>query len=205
MKKIYTLFGLVGPVIYILAVILGGILRSDYSFLYNTISELTVTNAPNLVLISVLFGIYNFSLFLFGIGAFLDNEIDSSRKYKAATLMLATIGILGLLLLFFPQDPRNSAVTFQSTMHIAIAGIISLFILISVLLIGINFRKIKEMKSFSIYSFVSFVVILVSGGAAAISVGTNYAYGGLFQRITIFTFMLWVIVFSYLILRKNKL
>jgi hypothetical membrane protein len=204
MKKFYPIFGIIGPIIYILAVIIGGLLRNDYSFLYNTISELTIANAPNLILMSILFGIYNFSLLIFGIGAFKDNKIDNNRKYKAATLLLAIIGVLGLLLLFFPQDPRNAAVTFQGTMHIAIAGITSLLTLISVLLIGINFRKVGEMKSFAVYSFISFVVILVSGGAAAISVATNSAYGGLFERVTIFVFMIWVIVFSYLIIKKSE-
>lgn len=178
-------------------------IRSDYNFLYNTISELTTPNAPNLALISILFGIYNFSLIIFGIGAYMDNKMAESKKHEAATLMLAMIGVLGLLLLFFPQDPRNTTITFQGTMHIAIAGITSLLTLISVLLIGIDFRKVKEMKSFSIYSFISFIVILVSGGAAAISVGSNSAYGGLFERITIFAFMLWVIIFSYLIIKKK--
>ncbi|MBI5680484.1 MAG: DUF998 domain-containing protein [Methanobacterium sp.] len=203
MKKFYPIFGIIGPLVYISAVIMGGMLRSDYSFLYNTISELTVANASNIVLMSILFGIYNISILIFGIGAFLDKEIDNSKKYKAATLMLAIVGFLGILLLFFPQDPRNAAFTFQGTMHIAIAGITSLFTLISVLLIGINFRKVKEMKSFAIYSFISFAVILVSGGVAAISVGSNSAYGGLFERITIFAFMIWVLVLSYLIIKKS--
>lgn len=202
MKKFYPLFGIAGPIIYILAVIIGGMIRNDYNFLYNTISELTLANAPNLILMSAFFGIYNFSLVIFGIGALMDNEIAESKKYKAATLMLAIIGVMGLLLLFFPQDPRNAAVTFKGTMHIAIAGISSLLTLISVLLIGLNFRKVKKMKSFSIYSFISFIVILISGGAAAISVSSNSAFGGLFERITIFAFMLWLIVFSYLILKK---
>lgn len=68
-------------------------------------------------------------------------------------------------------------------MPIAIAGITSPLKLISVLLI---------------------VVILSSGGAAAINVANNSAYGGLFERITIFAFMLWVIVFSYLIIKIQK-
>jgi len=204
MKKFYPLFGIIGPIIYVLAVIMGDLIRSDYNFIYNTISELTLTNAPNLLLISILFGIYNFSLLIFGTGAFLDKEIDNSKKYKISTLMIAIIGILGLLLLFFPQDPRNTPLTFQGTIHIAIAGITSLFTLISVLLIGLNFRKDEKMKTFSIYSFISFIVILISGGVAAISVGSNSAFGGLFERITIFAFMLWVIAFSYLII-KNKL
>ncbi len=203
MKKIYPIFGIIGPIIYILAVIVGGLLRSDYNFLYNTISELTLANAPNLLLLSVLFGIYNFFLLIFGIGALMDNELNKSKKYKVATLMLATIGILGLLLLFFPQDPRNSTATIQGTIHIILAGITSLLTLISVLIIGLNFKN-NNMKNFALYSFISFIIILISGGIAAISVGSNSPFGGLFERITIFVFMIWVIIFSYYIIKIQK-
>lgn len=204
MKKFYPLFGILGPIVYILAVIIGGSLRSDYSFLYNTISELTVANAPNIILMSALFAIYNISIFIFGIGAFMDKGIDQSKKFRAANLMIALIGFLGLLLIFFPQDPRTAAVTFTGTMHIALAGITSLFTLISVILIGINFRKVPEWKTFSIYSIVSFIVILASGGMAAMSVASNSGYGGLFERITIFAFMIWVIVYAYLIINNEN-
>ncbi len=204
MKKFYPYFGIVGPIVYILAVIVGGSLRSDYSFLYNTISELSMANAPNLLLMSVLFGIYNISLFIFGLGAFMDDKIDKSKKFKVANLMIAIVGLLGLLLIFFPQDPRNIAFTFTGTIHIALAGITSLLTLISVLLMGINFRKVNEMKSFAIYSIISFLVILISGGMAAMSVANNSPYGGLFERITIFTFMIWTIVYAYLIIKTCK-
>ena len=177
MKKFYPLFGIIGPIVYILAVIIGGSLRNDYSFLYNTISELTVTNAPNLMLMSALFGIYNIFILLFGLGAFMDQEIDKSKKFKAANLMIVLIGFLGLLLIFFPQDPRTAAVTLTGTLHIALASITSLFTLICVILMGINFRKVPAWKSFSKYSIVSFIVILASGGIAAMSVAIDSFYG----------------------------
>jgi hypothetical membrane protein len=202
MKKFYPIFGIIGPIVYILAVIIGGSLRNDYSFLYNTISELTLANAPNLIIMSALFAIYNISIFIFGLGAFIDKEIDKSKKFRAANLMIALVGFLGLLLIFFPQDPRTAAVTLTGTLHIALAGITSLFTLICVILMGINFRKVLAWKSFSTFSIVSFIVILVSGGMAAMSVASNSGYGGLFERITIFAFMIWVIVYSYLIIKK---
>jgi len=40
--------------------------------------------------------------------------------------MIALIGFLGILLLLFPQDPRNVAFTLAGTIHIALAGITSL-------------------------------------------------------------------------------
>jgi hypothetical protein len=43
------------------------------------------------------------------------------------------------------------------------------------------------------------VLIFISGGAVAGSFANNGAYGGLFERITIFLFMIWLISLSYII------
>ncbi len=87
MKKNYALFGIVGPLIYILAVIVGGAIRNDYSALYNAISELTMANAPNKLLLDVLFGIYNISLLIFGLGAYFDSSINN-KKFNISHLCL---------------------------------------------------------------------------------------------------------------------
>jgi len=73
MKKIYPFFGLIGPIIYIIAVFIGGALLGGYNPLYNSISELIMTGSPNLLLLSILFGLYNFLLLLFGLGMVFDS------------------------------------------------------------------------------------------------------------------------------------
>jgi hypothetical protein len=72
--------------VYILAVFIGGALRHDYSPLYNSISELSMANAPNKM--------------IFALGAYQYSSINS-KKYNAATIMLIIIGVLGLLVLIF--------------------------------------------------------------------------------------------------------
>ncbi|MGB9936588.1 MAG: DUF998 domain-containing protein [Methanobacterium sp.] len=201
MKKIYGLFGLIGPLIYILAVIIGGALRNDYSQLYNTISELITVNAPNLILMCIMFAIYNVSLAIFGIGALLDTKIDNSKKYRSAMLMLMLTGILGIILLFFPQDIRGTPVTTTGTIHIAVAGISSLLSILTIFLTGFSFKN--KMNNFANYSFISGIVVVISGGLAAFSVGNNLFFGGLLEKITIIVFIVWIMVFSYVILKKN--
>ena len=203
MKKTYTIFGFLGPIIYILAVIIGGAIRNDYSQLYNTISELSMTGAPNLFLMDIMFGIYNISLLIFGIGAFLDTKVDTSKKYRAAMLMLVLTGISGIVLLFFPQDPRGMPFTTVGTTHIAVAGISSLLTILAIFLTGFSFRKKVDMNNFAKYSFISGIIVVVSGGISAYSVGNNLSFGGLLEKITILTFIVWVIVFSYVILKKT--
>jgi hypothetical membrane protein len=203
MKKVYALFGIIGPLIYILAVFIGGAIRHDYSAIYNAVSELTMANAPNKLLLDILFGIYNVFLLIFGLGAYLDSSINS-KKYDTATIMLVIIGILGLLVLIFTQDPRGSPATLHGTLHILLSGLTAALTIISVVLVGISFKKYSNIKGFSWYSYITAALIFISGGIGAVSLANNGAYGGLFERITIFLFMIWVISLSYIIL-KNKI
>ena len=202
MKKVYTIFGFLGPIIYILAIIIGGALRNDYNQIYNTISELITANAPNLILMTIMFGIYNISIFIFGSGAFLDIELNNSKKYRFAMVLLALTGILGIILLFFPQDIRGTPATMAGSIHIAIAGISSLFSILTIFLTAFSFRKMLDMKNFAIYSFISGIIVVISGGLAAYSVGNNLFFGGLLEKITILTFIVWVMILSYFSLKK---
>ena len=198
MKKIYPLFGIIGPLVYILAVFVGGAIRQDYSALYNAISELTMANAPNKILLDILFGFYNIALLIFGTGAYLDSSINN-KKYNSATIMLVIIGILGLLVLVFTQDPRGTPATLYGTLHIVLSGITAALTIISILLVGLSFRKYPRMKIFSWYSYTTSILIFLSGGAGAISLANNNGFGGLFERVTIFLFMIWVITLAYII------
>ena len=203
MKKFYPLFGIIGPIVYIFAVFIGGTIRHDYSALYNSISELSMTNAPNMILMDILFGIYNIFIVIFGFGAYLDSNIND-RKFNAASIMLVIIGILGLMVLIFTQDPRGALATLNGTLHIILSGITAALTIISIIIVGMSFRKYSNMKLFSWYSYVTSILIFLSGGAGAASFANNSPIGGLFERITIFLFMIWVIILSYLIL-KNKI
>jgi len=203
MKKLYPIFGIIGPMLYAVAVIFGAVLRDDYSSLADTISALTSDNAPNLLLMDVLFGLYNISIIVFGVGAFRDSSVNLTKKYTAATFMIVLIGVLGLLMLVFTQPVPITNVTTEGTIHLILAGVSSLITMIAILLIGLVYWGNKQMRSFAIYSFISDIIILISGGMAAVSIGGNNGYGGLFERITIGFFLLWVIVFSYVILKKK--
>jgi len=198
MKKIYPLVGIIGPIIYILTVFIGGALRHDYSPLYNAISELSMANAPNKLLMDISFGLYNIFILIFGVGAFLDSDFKS-KKFNLAAFMLVVIGILGLLVLIFTQDPRGSPATFYGTLHIALSGVTALLTIISVILVGLSFKDYVGQNNFTWYSYATAILIFLSGGAGAASIANNSLIGGLFERITIFLFMIWVIVFSYIL------
>ncbi|HTX61256.1 MAG TPA: DUF998 domain-containing protein, partial [Methanobacterium sp.] len=146
MKKSYTLMGIIGPLIYVFAVLVGSALRGDYSPIYNSISELLIPGSPNLLVLSILFGIYNIALILFSWGMLHDPELKGSKTLKAANIMIAIIGILGILFIFFPQDLRGTPATLTGNIHLALAGITSPLTILAVILAGYSFREAIKNK-----------------------------------------------------------
>lgn len=205
MKKAYPIFGILAPFFYIFTVIIGGFILSGYNHFYNTISEITAVN--NLI-IQIPIVLYNIFIAFFGLGAFLYLKTKYRTKIKIASSMLIGVGVIGIIMYFFPQDPRNIEMTFNGKIHIILAGLASLLTIVSIVIAGMGFKDDVIYKMFRIYSYVSVAIIFVTGGLAAASVANDSAVGGLFERLTIGTFLQWVFVIAiklFLIDSKNTI
>jgi hypothetical protein len=196
MKEFYSICGIISPLSFALVVIVGGFLIQGYSHTYNTISELTVSNISKKPTILILFSIYNVSLILFAIGLSTSSIIASSLYIKVASSMLILIGILGIAMLYYIQDPRNMPMSYKGKIHIVLAGLSSVFTMIVIILAGLCFWHYHNLKDLAIYSFISFGILFITGGITAINISKNSPYGGLFERLTIGAFMQWVFVIS---------
>jgi len=189
----YSLLAPAGVAIYVLAVILGAALYPGYSHLKDTISSLTNPTAPNLGLMNGLFALYNLCSLLFGIGWLVDRG-NASRLSRVSAGMVAAAGLLGLVMYFFPQDPMSSAISARGTVHIAIAGAMSLLTMALILLRGIAERHELGLSRRALYSFVSVGFVFVTGGLSAIGVAQGWPVGGLMERLTIGGFLQWLAV-----------
>lgn len=203
MKRFFPVFGILSSICYIGAVILGGFLFEGYSHIYNTISELTASGAPALPGVQILFAAYNLLLILFGIGLFRYSIAFSGTKMRIVSGMLAAIGLLGIGMYFFPQDPRDIDMTFGGRIHIALAGVTSVLTMVAILLAGMSFKRHPRFGRLGIYSYGTFAVLFVTGGLAAVSVARDSAIGGLFERLTIGAFIQWVMVVSLCLFQKK--
>lgn len=67
-QKIFSVFGMLVPPVYIFMYILGGALRPGYSHISDSVSELLSPGAPNKSLLDVVNGIFALLYTLFGIG-----------------------------------------------------------------------------------------------------------------------------------------
>jgi hypothetical membrane protein len=194
------LCGMLAPVVYVVAVLIGGIKRPGYSQISQFVSELIEAGAPNKSLLNPLFALYNLLTIAFGIGLFAKVRAMSQSKGKVSgslgALILVAEGLFGFLTVFFPQDPRGAPVTSTGIIHIVLAGLSSLTTILSMVCMGFWFRTIPRLRGYDIYSFISVIVVFISGGAAAYTGATLSPVLGLMERITIGGFLQWLFVIA---------
>jgi len=197
-KRLLFFGGIFSPVAYLANDIIGGIVTPNYSYIENTISDLTKAGTQDtyllgsiILLISALMGI------AFGIG------IISHFRYKHAKLVflgglfLVIIGIFtGLTGTIFPQDPIGQKLTFPGTMHIVLVGISLILTFPALLMIGIGLNKAKGWKSFRFYTFVTVIISFMFGGISVIIVANEIAGLGLVERISVYTIQMWIVVLA---------
>lgn len=187
----FSYAGVAAVCTYCLAVILGAALYPGYSHLADTISSLTNPSAPNLGLMNGLFCLYNLACIAFGVGWGLRAVSATAR---AAAILVALCGLLGLVMFFFPQDAPGTAVSAKGAVHIALAGAMSLLSMAGMLTRVLAERRVPALKGMSTYSFVSVAAVFLTGGLAAAGVAGTWPVAGLLERLTIGAYLQWLAV-----------
>jgi hypothetical protein len=130
--------------------------------------------------------LYNLLTIAFGIGLVARVRGMSQSKGKGSgspgALVLLAEGLFGFLTVFFPQDPRHAPVTSRGIIHIALAGLISLTTILSMVFMGFWFRTIQHLRGYGLYSFVSAIVVFIFGAAAAYTGATLSPILGLMEN-----------------------
>ena len=106
-ERILLLCGILAPLVYVTAVVLGGLLRPDYSHKSQAISELIASGAPNKLLLDPLFALYNLLTAAFGIGLFMavgDKPPTEARiSGSLGALALVVEAVVGFVTVFSPK------------------------------------------------------------------------------------------------------
>jgi len=201
MNKRHLFFGgIFGPVVYLINDIIGGIVTPNYSYIQNTVSDLTKAGTQDtyllgsiLLFISALLGI------TFGIGIIL--QYKQSKLLFLGGLFLAIIGTFNIFTAtVFPQDTLGGEITFPGTMHVVLVGISVILVFPILLTVGIGLYREKQWKSFRLYTFVSALIVFVFGVVSVIVVVNDIALMGLVERISVYTIQIWTVVLAYKLL-----
>jgi len=191
------LAGILGPIVYVLNIVLGGIITPEYSHIKNAVSELTQRGAPNIVILSALFVVSAILIFLFGIAIIMRYKHQNRKLYTGGVLIVIYGIFAASLASIFPQDPIGSESTFTGTMHLVIAGLTAFAIIAGILLSGLGMDKqTGTWSGFKLYSFITVILVFVFGASTPILIMNNIELLGLFERLTQMAYLQWFVVFA---------
>ena len=195
--KILSLCGVISPVLFAFMTVLGGVLRSGYSHISDTISELFSPGSPNKLLLDILHTTTAVLTILFGIGVLLlvrESEHTAPIGLIGAG-MIITMGVVNVATAtIYPQDAWGSPPTFKGEMHKILAGVLAILSILSTLLLGIWLNRTDLFPGFGTYSFITVGVLVLSGGFAVTKLGSPIM--GLTERITILAGMQWTFILA---------
>src|SRR4030095_10835970 len=196
--------GVLASLLYIVMNIFIPPLYEGYNWVTQTVSELSAVDAPTRPLWVPLGIAYTFLIAAFGWGVL--QSADGNRMLRIAGVLMILHGILGLT--WSPMHQREILAvgggTFSDTWHIVMSVITVLLMFLS-----IGFGAAAFGTKFRVYSIVTILVFIVFGVltfSEAPNVDKNLPtpYIGLWERINIAAFMVWVFVFSFILLRAEK-
>ena len=202
LQEVLLICGIIASLLYGAIDILGGMVWHGYSFASQAISELTAIGAPTRQLLAPLYPIYSLLMIVFGSGVSI--LAGQRRTLRFIGVLQVIIGFVGLAWMSFPIHMRGVEPTFTDAMHNTFAGVQTLFILSS-----IGLGTIAYGKRFGYYT-IGTLVTLIACGILTFAIAGQLVpqqfdnWFGLLERITVYGYMVWVIVLAIVLMREER-
>jgi hypothetical protein len=174
-----------------------------YSSASQTISELSAIGAPTRSLWAVPGAIYTVLVTAFGFGVW--KSAGRIRALRIAGGLILAYGSLGVFWPFAPMHLRETLAagggTLSDTMHLVLASVTVLL-----MLLAISFAATAFGTRFRVYSLATLAILAAFGAltfldAPRIAVNLPTPWIGVWERINIGVFLLWVVVLATTLLR----
>jgi len=178
---------------------------SAYNSASQTVSELSAVNAPTRQLWVWLSTLYTVLVVAFSWGVWKSAQ-GNSRLRIAGCFMIA----YGIVNVFWPLAPMHlrevlaaGGSSISDTMHLVFAGTT-----VMLMLLGIGFGAAAFGKTFRLYSIITILMLAVFGfltslDAPRVQANLSTPLAGVWERINIGVFLLWVVVLAITLLRKE--
>ena len=196
--EVLLVFGVVSSCLYVTMNIVSALVWREYSSVTQTVSELSAIGAPTRAIWLPMAFLYTALVTAFGMGV--RQAAEESRALRTVGGLLIVYGLLGIVWPFAPMHLRPALAaaggTLSDTIHIAL-GIVTVFLM----LLAIGFGAAAFGQRFRVYSIATLIVLLICGAltaleAPAISTNQPTPLIGVWERINIGAFLLWVTVLS---------
>ncbi len=142
-----------------------------------------------------IFCIYNLLVALFGVGLY---KLSKKKLAQCASIFIILIGLFGFVITWFPINTRGTELTYIGRIHIVFVSIISLLTVLSGFFFWFAYKK-TNLHLFAKISLFAGLLFTLSRPIAAVNVMSSYA--GLYERIPIATFLIWILLTSVLMIK----
>lgn len=203
-RKTFLFCGILSSLLYIAMNVFVAMQYQGYNFASHTVSELSAIDAPTRPLWVPLGIAYTLLVAAFGVGVW--QSAGRNKPLRVVGGLLMASGIIGL---GWPPMHQRAVLaagggTLTDTLHLVWAAATSLFFVLE-----ICFGAAALGKRFRIYSIATMAILVVFGalvGVEAPDVGRNLPtpWIGIWERINIGVFMVWVVVLAITLLRVRE-
>ncbi len=197
--------GIASSVLYVAMNLLVPLQWPGYSSASQVISELSAIGAPTRALWIWLGILYTLLVTAFAWGVWKAGH--GNRSLRIAGALLIAYGGLGILWPFAPMHLRETlaagGATSSDTLHLALGAVTE-----GLYLLALGFAAAALGRGFRIYSIVTVAVLMLFGAltfrdAAGLSANAPTPLIGVWERINIGVFLLWVVVLATTLLRDR--
>jgi hypothetical protein len=205
MRKFLLACGITSSLLYVFMNVFVAMQWPQYSSVSQTVSELSAVGAPTRPLWVSLGAAYTLLVTAFGFGVRASGS--RNRRLRVAGALIVAYGLGGVIWPFAPMHQRAVLAagggTVSDTVHLALGAVTVLL-----MFLAIGFAAAAFGKRFRLYSIATMVILLAFGvltGLDAPRVGANLPtpLTGVWERINIGVFLLWVVVLAVTLWRAN--
>jgi hypothetical protein len=196
-RKLLLICGILASLAYGAMNVFVPMLYPGYSMSAHTVSELSAIGAPTRTLWIALGLVYTVFIVLFGCGVWMSAQ--GRRALRFAGALLIAHGVLGIF--WPPMHQRGVEPGLTDTLHIVWTGIMGV-LFISIIVFG----ALAHGRGFRVFSAVTVIVMLVFGGltgmgSPAVAANLPTPWIGVWERINIGAYLVWLIAFALALLR----
>ncbi len=204
-QQVLLVCGITSSLLYVAMNVFIPMQWAGYSSASQTVSELSAIGAPTRPLWLLPGAVYTALVTAFGWGVW--RSAGQAGPLRIAGGLILAYGALGLLWPFAPMHLRETLAagggTWSDTMHLVLASVTVLF-----MLLAIGFGAAAFGKRFRVYSIGSLVILFTFGvltfwDAPGLAANLPTPWLGVWERINIGVFLLWVVVLAIMLLRTG--
>ncbi len=202
-KKILLACGIVSSLFYVAATIVGGLRWQGYSPTAQAISELFSIGAPSRPFVVPLLLIYSALVYAFGEGVWMSSGDKVVLRIAGALIIAKEIfGVIATV--WTPLHLRGTPGTFSDTMHLILTAVGVFLCMLPAMVLG----AAAFGRGFRFYTAATIIIFVACGvwtflDVPLIAANLPTPWSGLRERINIFSYMLWLIVFAIALLRRQ--